>query len=231
MSRYTAIIFCLALLVGCQAKGVSDFWDTHSIDYSDINAAQDQFADFAELAVAAPENEALSAIDALFDKLKEDAVAYYIYTDWLDGAFYNIFSPCRNSAIYSKAVDRIVADGILSQNECEPFIEKREWIGYNLEGEKATVPGMALCQSALILVLDQSCPSCREALTGLAQNSQWTDLRHIAICCGYGPLPSVPGWEYLQPNNASAVFDPRMTPIYFVVSADGTVETAYHLAI
>ena len=228
MSRYTAIIFCLALLVGCQAKGVSDFWDTHSIDYSDINAAQDQFADFAELAVAAPENEALSAIDALFDKLKEDAVAYYIYTDWLDGAFYNIFSPCRNSAIYSKAVDRIVTDGVLTESECEQYKRKREWIGYNQTGTAATLPGVSVNgESVLVLVLDQGCPSCRLALNSLASKPEWADIRKIAICCGYGPAPAADAWEFYLPPNASAVFDPQMTPVFFVVDEDGNVETEY----
>lgn len=231
MNRFTAVILSLALLLGCQEKGVSVFWDTHSVDYSDINAAQDQFALFAELAVAAPESEALSAIDALFDKLKEDAVAYYIYTDWLDGAFYNIFSPCRSAALYSAAVNRIVADGILAPNECDPFLQRKEWINYNLEGERAIVPGTVINQQSLVLVLDQGCPSCREALTSLAQNQEWANYRHIAVCCGYGPAPAVTGWEYVEADNASAVFDPRMTPVYFVVSADGTVETTYHLAI
>lgn len=224
-------LILLALLVGCQGSGLRSFWNTHSIDYSDISAAQDQFAAFAELAVAGPEDDALSAIDALFDKLKEDTVAYYIYTNWMDGAFYNIFSPCRNYVMYSKAVDRIVADAILSQDECEPFRQKREWLSYNLEGQKATVPGIVLGQSSVVLVLDQGCPSCHEALRSLAQKEEWANYRHIAVCCGYGPAPSVPGWEYVEPENASAVFDPRMTPVYFVVAADGTVEITYHLAI
>jgi hypothetical protein len=227
----SSALIILMLLVGCQGSGLRSFWKSHSIDYSDINAAQDQFASFAELAVAGPESEALLAIDALFDKLQEDTVAYYIYTNWLDGAFYNILSPCRNSVMYSKAVDRIVADAILSQDECEPFKQKREWLNYILEGQKATVPGIVLDQSSVVLVLDQSCPSCREALTSLAQKKEWANYRHIAICCGYGPVPTVPGWEYVEPENASAVFDPHMTPVYFVVSQDGTVEKTYHLAI
>ena len=55
MKRTFTAVLCLALLAGCQASGVGNFWYTHSIDYSDIHAAEDQFADFSELAVAAPE--------------------------------------------------------------------------------------------------------------------------------------------------------------------------------
>ena len=110
-------ILCLALLAGCQVSDVGDFWNTHSIDCSDMRAAEDQFADFAELAVQAPESEALAAMDLLFDKLQQDTVAYYIYSEWADAAFYSPLSPCRSAVLYSKAVDRMVTDGILQDYE------------------------------------------------------------------------------------------------------------------
>ena len=78
MKNFTTAVLCLALLAGCQASGVSRFWDTHSIDYSDIRAAEDQFADFAERTVSAPDQDALAALDVLFDKLKQDTAAYYL---------------------------------------------------------------------------------------------------------------------------------------------------------
>jgi len=37
----------------------------------------------------------------------------------------------------------------------------------------------------------------------------------------------VEGWEYVQADSSNPVFDPRMTPIYFVVASDGTVEVSY----
>lgn len=227
-----SIIVTLALFTGCQTSGVGTFWQTHSIDYSDIRAAEDQFATFAELAVAAPEPEAFAAMDMLFDRLKEDAVAYSIYADWMSGAFYNILSPCRNTALYAKAVERIVADGVLPESDYEPFLQRQEWMRYNREGEVAIVPGCTLSGSrTLVLVLDLGCPSCREALEKLAAASCWEETRHVAVCCGYGPSPEVPGWEYVFPQNAAAVFDIRLTPVYFVVAADGTVESSYALAL
>ena len=225
-------VLCLALLAGCQAAGVGQFWNTHSIDYSDIRAAEDQFADFAELAVSAPEEEALAALDVLFDKLKQDTVGYYLYSEWMDGAFYNLLSPCRNVALYGKAVDRIVADGILQPYECEPFLQRREWIQYNQEGAKAFVPGLSRFDArTLVLVLDLGCPSCREALETVAADPQWSGFEKLAVGLGYGPKPEVPGWEYLFPENGAAVFDIHMTPIYFVAAADGTVESGYTPAL
>lgn len=225
-------VLCLALLMGCQAAGVGQFWNTHSIDYSDIRAAEDQFADFAELAVSAREEEALAALDVLFDKLKQDTVGYYLYSEWMDGAFYNLLSPCRNVTLYGKAVDRIVADGILQPYECEPFLQRREWIQYNQEGAKAFVPGLSRFDArTLVLVLDLGCPSCREALETVAADPQWSGLDKLAVGLGYGPKPEVPGWEYLFPENGAAVFDIHMTPIYFVAAADGTVESGYTPAL
>ena len=76
-----------------------------------------------------------------------------------------------------------------------------------------------------------SCPSCREALQKLAEDPQWNDVKKLAVCLGYGPQPSVPGWDYLSPENGDVVFDLHMTPVYFVIAADGTVEHGYTLAL
>ena len=230
-SSFTAVL-CLALLTGCQAAGVGNFWEKHSIDYTDIRAAEDQFADFAELAAAAPAEEAYAALDDLFDRLKQDTVAYYIYSEWMEGAFYNLLSPCRSAALYGKSVDRIVADGVLTENDYAPYLRRREWIGYNLEGAQAFVPGMSSFDTrTLVLVLDLGCPSCREALEKLGNDPQWEGIRKLAVGLGYGLHPEVPGWEFLFPENGTAVFDIGMTPVYFVVAADGTVERGYALAL
>lgn len=232
MKRTLTAVLCLALLAGCRAPGVGEFWNTHSIDYSDIHAAEEQFADFAELAVAAPAEEALAAMDVLFDKLKQDTVAYYVYAEWMDGAFYNLLSPCRDATLYGKAVDRMVADGILTENDYAPYLRRREWIGFNREGSTAFVPGASPFDTrTLVLVLDLGCPSCREALEKLGADPQWEDVRKLAVGLGFGPAPEVPGWEYLFPENGMSVFDIGMTPVYFVAAADGTVESGYTLAL
>ena len=232
MKKTAELILCLALLAGCQASGIRGYWKNVPLLDNDIEASQDRFAQFAELAVDAPEEDALAAMDLLFDRLVQDTVAYYIYSEWLQSAFYSPLSPCRNPLLYDKAVERIVADGILNTDECEPFLRTREWLQYNREGEKATVPGLSQTDTrTLVLVLDMSCPSCRQALETLAQDPQWNGCKKVAVCMGYGPRPSVPGWEYLSPENASAVFDIHMTPVYFVLAADGTVERGYAPAL
>lgn len=232
MKLFAEMILCLALLTGCQASGIRGFWNDVPLLEKDLSVSEDRFAGFAEQVVSAPEEEALAAMDNLFDKLKKDTVAYYVYSDWMDGAFYSPFSPCRDAVIYNKAVDRMVNDGILNTDECEPFLRKREWILYNREGAKATVPGISEFDArTLVLVLDLSCPSCREALQNLAEDPQWNDAKKLAVCLGYGPQPSVPGWDYLFPENGSVVFDIHLTPVYFVVAADGTVERGYTLAL
>lgn len=231
MKILPAVIICLALLAGCRTNSVRNYWDSHSIDYSDIEKAEDQFASFAEMAVASPFEDASAAMDGLFDLMKKDEVAYYIYSSWMDGAFYSILSPCRSAALYSKAVERIVSDGVLSGSECEPFLQKREWIQYNQAGKKAVVPGLNISERTLVLVLDQGWPSCREALSALASKTELADVRHVALCCGYGPSPTVPGWEYITPEDAYSVFDPSMTPVHFIVAADGTVESSYQLTL
>ena len=234
MSSKKALAFTLMLLtlISCHQQGIRSFWKTHSIDYSDIDAAQEQFADFAELTVAAPEKEALAAMDVLFDQLKKDEVAYYIYADWMVGAFYNLLSPCRNPQLFTKAVQRMIKDGVMTDTACEPFLRQRDWIQYNKAGQPATVPGLtAFDGRTLVLVLDLGCSSCREALEKLGADPRWTGLRHVAVGCGYGPVPSVPGWEYLTPDDASVYFDPRLTPIFFIVGPDGLVEEPYSLAL
>lgn len=223
---------CLALLTGCQATDVRSYWNNRSIDCTDMDAAQEQFADFAELAASAPEEDALAALDVLFDKLSEDPVSYYVHSEWMDGAFYSILSPARNAALYGKAVERMMADGILDLEANNPFLQKLEWIQYNQEGSEALVPGCSRFGTrTLVLVLDLGCPSCREALEKLAGSPAWSGTRKLAVCLGYGPQPAVPGWEYLFPENGSPVFDLNMTPVYFVVTADGKVESGYAPAV
>lgn len=227
--KYAAqVILCLAFLTGCRASGIGGYWNNCPLLDNNLSICEERFADFAELAVASPQADALAAMDALFDRLKQDTVAYYIYSEWMDGAFYNLLSPCRNATLYTKAVDRIVADAVLSTAECEPFLKKRQWIGYNLPGERAAVPGCpSFTDRTLVLVLDLSCSSCRQALEKLSSEAQWAGIRHLAVCCGYGPHPDFPGWDYVYAENPSAVFDPGLTPIYFIVAADGTVESGY----
>ena len=231
--RYAVkILLCLALLNGCQASGIRGYWNDVPLLEKDIRVSEDRFADFAELAVASSQNDALAALDLLFDRLRRDSVAYYVYSEWMNGAFYNIFSPCRNATLYSKAVERIVTDAVLPTDECEPFLQRQRWIGYNLPAERAIVPGRpSFTGRTLVLVLDLSCPSCLKTLEKFLTAPEWAGVKHLAVCFGPGALPSDSGWDVIYDSNSAAVFDPQLTPIYFVVAADGTVEQGYTPAL
>ena len=223
---------CLTILAGCHSSGVRGFWKDVPLVEEDLSVSENRFADFAELAVKAPAQESIEEMDALFDRLKDDEVAYYIYSEWMDAAFYNPYSPCRNAALYSKAVERMVADGVLGIDEYEPYLRNRDWINLNLKGDKALVPGVSLDgKRTLILVLDLGCPSCRKALDKFASASKWKNVRKIAIGMGYGPEPDTAGWEFFRPQDATAVFDISITPVFFVVSPTGEVEIPYTPAI
>lgn len=220
---------------GEKAKPLAGFWQDQPLLSEDFRASEDRFADFAERCAAAPEEEALAALDTLFDRLKaEDEVAYYIYAGWMEGAFYNPLSPCRSEALFAAAVGRIERDGILSEDECRPFQQKRRWMSLNRVGEQAVLPDGVLEDAGrrtLVLVLDLSCPSCREALTVLAADERFADYHRLAVCCGHGPLPEVPGWDYRAPGRYTDVFDIRMTPFYFLLDADGRVTAPYTPAL
>ncbi|MCR5017670.1 MAG: DUF5106 domain-containing protein [Bacteroidales bacterium] len=194
-----------------------------------MDTAREEFLDFAELAASAPQEDALAALDVLYDKLMEDAVSYYLYNEWADAAFYSVLSPCRNAALYDKIVERMESDGVLSASECEPFQKRRNWIQYNLVNTRATVPGVMIKERTLVLVVDTGCPSCREALTKLYEKPEFADTRKVAVCCGFGPVPTAPGWEFV--NDTSDVFDISITPVFFVVNPDGMVESSYTLVL
>lgn len=227
--KKTVIFLVSALfLAACQGQGLANYWNEEGIDYSDVQAAQDRFATFAELAVRAEEAEAETALDRLFDKLLDDEVAYYLYTDWMDAAFYNPLSPCRNAFLYGKVVERMVSDGVIPMNEYEFSQRKLRWINYNREGSVATVPEVDLDgRRTLVLLLDLDCPTCMESLNKISGDPVWSDVRKVAICRGFNALPEVPGWEYYLYDESADVFDPGLVPAYFVISSDSTVESGY----
>lgn len=229
MKRIAALSLVLALFAGCQDKDLRSYWDDVPLLEDNVRDSEDRFAEFAELAVKAPQEEAAAALDKLFDRLKENEVAYFVYSDWMSAAFYNPYSPCRNYFLFNRAVDRIFSDGIISEGDCPYLLQQREWMSYNLEGAKAVVPGVEPGgERTLVLVLNLSCPSCRESIEKMDKDRQWQDVRKVAVCLGFGPVPENSDWEtVVRPEHAPDIFDIDMSPFYFVVGKDGTVETTY----
>ena len=232
MQRFLSIVLTLVLLTGCRETGIRGFWDDVALLEDDIRLSEDRFADFAEKAAAAPEAEALAELDNLFGRLRQDTIAHWLYCEWCASAFYSALSPCRNAALYSRAVEHMVSDGILPADEVAPYIQMRDWIQLNQTGSRAVVPGVDVTGiRTLVLVLDFSCPSCRQALTTLGSNPDFAGMRHVAVCYGQGQATDIPGWEFVFPDNFSSFFDKTMTPVYFVISQDGEVEQTYTPAI
>lgn len=228
MKRFAVILVILLSLSGCKDDSIVYYWERNGIGYEDIRAAQKRFAVFAEKAVAAPEQDALAAIDGLLNVLQTDTVAYYLYGEWLTVTFYSPFSPCRSASLFGKVAERLTSDGIYSDYDCFPLKLKQDWIKVNQTGTPAVVPSVELDgRRTLVLVLDQGCPSCREHLGALAKRPEWKNVRRVALCIGSGAAPDVPGWEYRFPEDPSAFFDPEQTPVYYVVAPDSLVEITY----
>lgn len=231
MKRLAPYLFAaLALLLtGCRAgNSVLNYWDGEDIvvTESGYQAAEDRFARYAELLVAAPKDEADEALEGFLERIKEDEVSYYVYAEWLEAAFHSCLSPCRNPRLFGISVKHLTQDGILSKEELARLSRLAVLDNYNLPGQACTLPqGVQAEGPALYLVLNLDCRSCREALTALA--GEHPEAEHIALCFGYSPIPDIPGWEYIKPESLEEIFELDAAPFWFLTAADGTVATPY----
>lgn len=240
MRRSVLYIAVVAVLLGaCRERpSVASYWASRSLDISDIRASEEEFAEFAELAVSAPVEDAIAGIDLLLDRVSSQPVTYYVYSQWLFEGFGSLLSPCHSDTLFVYAADRIVSEGIMDGYERELFLTRREYCLHNRVGMRADIPriydreykisNVPLVQKTLFLVVDQACPSCVDAMTGFI-SPQWADTWLIALCVGRGPLPVEPGWDCFFVDPEQVLFDPSATPFYFVTAPDGTVETGYTL--
>lgn len=224
---------CVA--VSCNTSLVKGYWKHHTPDITDIRAAEDEFAKFAELAVAAPEQDAKEEIDHLFDLLKADEVAYYVYSEWVVKAFYSYSSPCRNCPLFVYSMTRILGDGIVDGYDAELYSRFVTACQTNHIGSKLVLPPLSdrlgnsvsidPGQPILFMVVDLSCSSCIKALEKMA--CVRPDARHIALCSGTGFFPKVGGWEYLRSHETEGIYDVSAAPFYFIANADGIIEETY----
>ena len=239
MRKNLILLSALAVLIsGCRDNsGIRSYWASHSVDVeSDFKAAESQFTDFVELASAAPEADAFAAIDMLLAKARKNEVAYLVYSEWIYKGFSSIFSPCRSCPIFVHAADKILSHGILRDELSEQYKLRREFCRYNRVGDTAVIPatlpsdGLVLdptpSSRTLYLVVDQDCPSCRESMARI-KSSDNPDIYLVALCYGYGPLPSDTGWNCFRLDPDQEIIDTREAPFFFVVSEDGIVEESY----
>lgn len=227
----------LALIVSCckSNSGLAVYWQKHDVTVTESNyrEAQDCFAEFAELAVAAPVNEACAALDTLFNRLLADDVSYYVYSEWMVSAFHSFLSPCRNPALFAKAVGRLSSDGIMSREEVAPLMEIAAKDMLNLPGSPCTIPELMDAEGnptpwtpgseTVFAVVNLDCATCVGALNALLEQPG----AHVALCYGRTPAPSIPGWEYRFSPALDDIFDLEAAPFWFTVGADGNVATPY----
>ena len=237
MRRVLQVLAAAAIISGCRdLSGVRGYWSSHPVEIEDMAAAQDRFAEFAEMAVKAPRKDAFAAIDMLLEKAASDEVTYYIYTDWITSAFSLISSPCFDCGIFLHATEKILSGKIVSPYMAGEVEKSRSICLHNHLGDKALLPEVwqedgttvviPLTQRTLFLVVDQDCPTCRESM-GRLLGPEWGDAWHVALCYGHGPLPQEPGWDCFRVSREQSVFDVRQAPFWFTVSADGKIEKTY----
>lgn len=235
--RRLALFFAAlaAIISGCRDNsGVRGYWSTRTLDLENVAAAEAQFADFAELAVKAPERDAFVALDRLLKKASKDEVTYLVYTDWIVRGFYSIASPCHSCSIFLHASDKILSQGIVSNYEADEIKRSREFCLHNRVGDKTELPDLMngdvhvipIDRRTVFLVIDQDCPTCFESIQKFS-SPEWEYASRIALCYGHGRLPSVDGWNFFHIPQDQSLFDIRQAPFFFVSAPDGTIEITY----
>jgi len=233
MRRPVIYVFALLtlLLASCEDRsGIVTFWDEIDVTVREgqVQEAEDRFAGFAELALDAPVEDATEALGRLFKRLKDDEVSYYIYAGWMEYAFHNLYSPCRNLDLFSYAVERIAEDEILSKEEISRLQRLVEYDNLNLQDYPCRVPEEAETDgAAFYLVVDLDCRSCLSALKALA--TEYPQTEHIALCFGYGRFPDVPGWRFTRPAGMNDFFELEAAPFWFLKGDDGLIEIPYNV--
>ena len=228
-----------AIISGCREvdnSGIRGYWSSRTLDLSDVDAAEDEFAQFAELAVQAPEKDAFAAIDMLLDKASKDEVVYLVYADWIARGFATLASPCHSCELFLHAADKMLKDKKFVGYSREEYLKLREFCLHNRVGDKAEIPlledregkqfSFPLVQRTLFLVVDQDCPTCAESMnrfTTFEPDNTWL----VALCYGHGELPIEPQWDCYRLVPGQEIFDTHEGPFYFVTSADGTIEITY----
>ncbi|MBO4434077.1 MAG: DUF5106 domain-containing protein [Bacteroidales bacterium] len=221
-----------AIISGCRDNsGIRGYWSSRELDIDNYDAAEEEFADFVELAVQAPEADANAAVDRLLKKARKDEVTYLIYADWIIRGFSSIASPCQSCGIFVHAADKVISQDIAHGETLERYRLRREVCLHNRVGDKAELPSLkdstlAIEGRTLVLVVDQDCPSCRESMKRF-DSPKWEGTSKIALCYGYGRLPEEAGWLCRRILTEQSIIDIREAPFFYVISPDGTVEISY----
>ena len=234
--KHLAIVLLVAsasIISGCRNNsGVRGYWSSRTLDVDHYEAAEEEFADFVELAAAAPQADAFAAVDQLLKKARKDDVAYIIYADLIMRGFSSIGSPCRSCPIFLHAADNILSHGIPSGDMAMRYQKRRELCLHNNVGKAAEFPklvggaALEISRRTVVLVVDQDCSTCRQSMQRFS-SEKWEGSALVALCYGHGPLPELEGWECYQMSRSQTLLDTSEAPLFYVVSPDGKVEISY----
>ena len=235
MKRFAVaiLIASASIISGCRNNsGVRGYWSSRTLDVDNYKTAEEEFADFVELASAAPQADAFAAVDMLLKKARKDDVTYIIYADLIMRGFSSIGSPCRSCPIFLHAADNILSHGIPSGDMATRYQKRKELCLHNNVGETAEIPRLVgnttlnFDRRTLVLVVDQDCSTCRQSMDKFSSD-KWDDAALVALCYGHGPLPEQPGWECYQMSRSQTLLDTAEAPLFYVISPDGKVEISY----
>ena len=229
-----ALAATAAIISGCRDNtGVRGYWSSRDLNLDNYDAAEEEFADFVELAYSAPEKDAFAAVDKLLKKARKDEVTYLVYADLILRGFSSIGSPCRSCPIFIHAADNILSHGIPSGDMTIRYQKRRELCLHNGVGDVAQIPQLADSvqlefggRRTLILIVDQDCSSCRQSMDRFS-TEKWNGTALVALCYGHGPLPERPGWECYRLSHKQTLVDTREAPLFYVISPDGKIEISY----
>ena len=228
-----ALAATAAIISGCRDNtGVRGYWSSRDLNIDNYKAAEEEFADFVELAYAAPEKDAFAAVDMLLKKARKDDVTYLIYADLILRGFSSIGSPCRSCPIFIHAADNVLSHNIPSGDMTMRYQKRRELCLHNRVGDVAEIPELAdsakldFGRRTLILIVDQDCSTCRQSMNRFS-TEKWNGTALVALCYGHGPLPEQPGWECHLMSRKQTLLDTREAPMFYVISPDGKVEISY----
>ena len=222
----------VAIISGCRDNsGIRGYWSDRDLCIDDYEAAEEEFTNFVEQAVQAPQADAFAAVDVLIKKARKDEVTYLVYAEMILRGFGAVASPCHSCPIFLHASDRMLSKGIPSAIMTERYERRREFCLHNNVGDKAEIPQLVKGSvpqgvRTLLLVVDQDCSTCMTAMHSFS-GPEWEDASKVALCYGRGSLPEDPDWECFRLSEDQSLLDTHEGPFFYVVSPEGKVEISY----
>ena len=256
MKRYLLVAVLLAaLLTACvgEKKTLEGYWDGFEPEavYDNVDGAQQQFKEWAELLLAADTTAQKNAIEDFVAKVCADEVCYYIYTEWAMGHLYGLWSPVRNEFAFEHLLRTLMANVPIAA-ESRDFVQLLDILVYNRVGELAedfVMYSSAGVESHLsdyrgrpvvMVQVDITCPSCVDVMTQIESNKEIMKAAErgevTLLLVAVGQIPESIGefathyegtpWQVRctpRGNVERAHYDADASPALFVIDAEGVL--------